>query len=249
MSPCEVFSGLSNRVRIDILGLLRQGEKNVTEIAQGLNLGQTHVSHNLRKLTSAKLVRMRREGQFRYYSLNIDTQRLLELASVMYSDGEAGIFRQDVLPFSFVVTDAQGVYVMAGGDVVRRLRIAEQDLVGKSLFDIYHDDPNVCAHMRKALSGEELSWKTWAHGRALDVRTVLLRDPQGTVTGTISFIFDVTPRDLTAKIFVYLRPCPCESGDDSWRCCFEKEAASIWTEFCPCGSSKVIRDCCMREAG
>lgn len=248
MSPCEIFSVLSNRVRIQILGMLGSGEKNVTELARGLGLGQTHVSHNLRKLIKSKLVCMRREGQFRYYSLNVDTQSLMSLASALHPGAAVGVFQQDRLPFSFAVTDAEGRYLMAGGDVLSRLGLQESDLVGKSLFDIYRDDANVCGHMRRALAGEHLSWKAWAHGRVFDVRTLPMRGEHG-MTGTVSFIFDVTPRDLAAKIFACLQPCVCKSGNESWNCCLRKEAEAIWMEYCPCGSSRVIRQCCMRDAG
>jgi len=103
--------------------------------------------------------------------------------------------------------------------------------------------------MRRALGGEELSWKAWAHGRVFDVRSAPLRDGHGEVTGSISFIFDVTPRDLTAKIFTYMQRCPCGSGKESWQCCHEAQAREIWGEYCPCGSSRVVRECCMRATG
>lgn len=248
MSPCEVFSSLSNQVRIQILGILSGGERNVTEIARGLKLSQTHVSHNLRKLTGAKLVRMRREGQFRYYALNADTQTLMRLASVMHPVAVSGIFCQDRLPFSFVVTDAEGTYLMLGGDILRRYEMTEAECVGKSVFDLHSHDENICQHMRRALAGHELTWKAWTRAGVFDVRTIPLKCEQGNVTGTVSFIFDAAPRDLSAKIFVYLRPCPCESGKESWQCCLRDESMAIWEEFCPCGSSRVIRECCMRAA-
>jgi len=66
----EPFSALANQVRLDLLVCLGDGEKNVSTLMKELGLGQTLVSHNLRKLVIVGFINDRKEGNFRYYSLN-----------------------------------------------------------------------------------------------------------------------------------------------------------------------------------
>ena len=53
----ELFKVLGDSTRIRILHLLRQKEKNVTEIAEELNMNQSAISHQLRILKNSKLVK------------------------------------------------------------------------------------------------------------------------------------------------------------------------------------------------
>lgn len=55
--------------RFNIVELLRQGPRSVSEIVQALNLGQPQVSRHLRILSEAGLVRSRTKAQQRIYSL------------------------------------------------------------------------------------------------------------------------------------------------------------------------------------
>lgn len=69
----ELFKVLGDSTRIRILYLLlKEKEKNVTEIAESLNMNHSAISHQLRFLKSAKLVKNRREGKQLYYSLSDD---------------------------------------------------------------------------------------------------------------------------------------------------------------------------------
>ena len=72
--PYKIFFGtLGNQTRLAIIHILRDGEKNVGELAKALKLNQTTISHNLRRLERCEFDKIRQDGQFRYYSLNGDT--------------------------------------------------------------------------------------------------------------------------------------------------------------------------------
>src|SRR3990170_112937 len=76
-----LFKALSNKHRLKILNILRNGPKNVGEIADSLDAEQTVVSHNLKCLTFCGLVTARRDGKTRVYALNHDTlEPILRLA-------------------------------------------------------------------------------------------------------------------------------------------------------------------------
>jgi DNA-binding transcriptional ArsR family regulator len=55
--------------RFNIVELLKQGPRSVSEIVQALNIGQPQVSRHLRILSEAGLVRARNKAQQRIYSL------------------------------------------------------------------------------------------------------------------------------------------------------------------------------------
>ena len=66
----ELFKVFGDSTRIRILYALFESELCVNDIAQLLNLGQSAVSHQLKILKDAKLVRFRREGKIIFYALD-----------------------------------------------------------------------------------------------------------------------------------------------------------------------------------
>ncbi len=73
----QFFSTLANPTRIAILELLREGEKNVTEISEALNQEQSMISHNLRPLERCKFIFSERKKKKRFYSLNKEVMEQL----------------------------------------------------------------------------------------------------------------------------------------------------------------------------
>ena len=66
-----VFKAMAHPTRLKILELLGQvDEICVCDIADLLNMTQSAISHQLRVLKSARLVKFRREGKVVYYSLD-----------------------------------------------------------------------------------------------------------------------------------------------------------------------------------
>lgn len=65
----ELFKMFGDSTRIKILFALIESELCVGDLAQILNLTQSSVSHQLRLLKDARLVRCRREGKIVFYSL------------------------------------------------------------------------------------------------------------------------------------------------------------------------------------
>ena len=66
----ELFKIFGDSTRIKILYVLFESEMCVCDIAQLLNMSQSAISHQLRALKQAKLVRYRREGKQVFYSLS-----------------------------------------------------------------------------------------------------------------------------------------------------------------------------------
>ena len=79
----EGFRLLADPTRIKILWALLQGETSVTCLAELVGATPTGVSQHLAKLRLAKLVQVRREGTFAYYSAADDHVARL-LAEALY---------------------------------------------------------------------------------------------------------------------------------------------------------------------
>lgn len=66
----ETFKILSDNTRIKILYALLNSDMCVCDISALLNMTQSAISHQLRVLKQARLVKYRREGKAVYYSLD-----------------------------------------------------------------------------------------------------------------------------------------------------------------------------------
>ncbi len=68
----ELFKVFGDSTRIKIICALFESEMCVCDIASLLNMTQSAISHQLRVLKTAKLVKNRKEGKVVYYSLDDD---------------------------------------------------------------------------------------------------------------------------------------------------------------------------------
>ena len=66
----ELFHALSDETRLEIIELLRKGERCVCELTDSLKAAQSRLSFHLRTLKDAGLVTDRRDGRWVHYSLN-----------------------------------------------------------------------------------------------------------------------------------------------------------------------------------
>ena len=66
----ELFKALGDPTRIKIIFILFKDEMCVCDIAESLNMTQSAISHQLRVLKQARLVKFRKEGKSVFYSLD-----------------------------------------------------------------------------------------------------------------------------------------------------------------------------------
>jgi ArsR family transcriptional regulator len=64
-----LFHALSDATRLSILEMLRDGERCVCDLQDGLEAAQSRLSFHLRVLKEAGLVADRREGRWSYYRI------------------------------------------------------------------------------------------------------------------------------------------------------------------------------------
>ena len=77
MEMADLFKMFSDSTRIKILYSLFDGEKNVGEICEKLDMNQSAISHQLKTLKAAKLVKVRREGKAMVYSLDDEHVKMI----------------------------------------------------------------------------------------------------------------------------------------------------------------------------
>jgi DNA-binding transcriptional ArsR family regulator len=68
----DLFSALSDPTRLRIISVLLDGEMNVGDLADQLEMSESAVSHQLRGLRHMRLVRSRKNGRQVYYALDDD---------------------------------------------------------------------------------------------------------------------------------------------------------------------------------
>lgn len=75
----ETFKIFGDNTRIRILWALFDKEMSVSEISQTVQMSQSAVSHQLRTLKHARLIKARRDGKNSFYSLDDDhVKRIIE---------------------------------------------------------------------------------------------------------------------------------------------------------------------------
>lgn len=86
-SLSEVFKVFGDATRIKILWTLFEEEKCVYDIAEAISMTQSAVSHQLRVLKQARLIKSRRDGKNTFYSLDDDhVKRIIEQVMIHISE-------------------------------------------------------------------------------------------------------------------------------------------------------------------
>jgi len=74
----ELFHALSDETRLEIVELLRKGERCVCELTGTLDAAQSRLSFHLRVLKDAGIVRDRKDGRWVHYELDPDAFEEIE---------------------------------------------------------------------------------------------------------------------------------------------------------------------------
>lgn len=81
----KLMEMLSQPVRLRLMCILLEGEQCVQSLADSAGLSQPAMSHHLKKLRDAQLVKTRRDGQTIYYALNsIEAEHVISVLHRLY---------------------------------------------------------------------------------------------------------------------------------------------------------------------
>jgi PAS domain S-box-containing protein len=90
--------------------------------------------------------------------------------------------------------DRFGVINLLKGKGLDAFGVKPGELVGQSIFDLYHDSPDLHANGHRALSGEEVSFVTKLNNQFFEIHLIPLLDDGGEVTGVTGVSYNITDR-------------------------------------------------------
>ena len=96
-------------------------------------------------------------------------------------------------PIVLFATDAHGVFTLSEGKGLAALGLKPGEAVGRSVFEMYRDQPSICANIRRALEGHAVADLVEAGGIAWETHYSPIRQ-SGKVEGVIGVGVDVTER-------------------------------------------------------
>ena len=88
-------------------------------------------------------------------------------------------------PFIVFALDAEGVFTASEGDGLAALDLKPGEVVGRSAFEVYRDEPAVLDNLDRVLLGESFSSVVEVGGTAFRCRYDPLRDVSGGVIGAV----------------------------------------------------------------
>ena len=104
---------------------------------------------------------------------------------------------QDIVkstPIVLWAVDRQGVFTLCEGRGLVALGLKPSQLLGRSVFDIYRDQRQICESVRRALVGEELSAVVELGGVRYEAHYAPVRGPAGDIVGASCVGVDITKR-------------------------------------------------------
>ncbi len=107
-------------------------------------------------------------------------------------------------PVVLWVIDANGVFVLSRGAGLKLLGLGPDEVVGKSVFDMYRDHPELIADIRRVLAGESFMSTRWVGTLAFEIRYSPLRDRSGNMIGASGVAADVTERKTSEDRLAFL---------------------------------------------
>jgi len=200
---CEVlFGAFANKLRCEILSELREGEKCVNDLVVKLKTKQSLVSHNLGILVKAGLISQRREGTFRYYSVNkgtvlpafdlLDSWTALggKQSSVKVREHDR-YGRAGKSPVHLFVLDKDGKVLISEGRDMELTGFKPGADVGQHFSAQLEDMPEVIAAVKEALGGQRVDRQVAGRGFVFALKILPRLDAKGRPDGCIGAALNI----------------------------------------------------------
>ncbi len=100
----------------------------------------------------------------------------------------------ETAPLVLWAFDPDGRFLVSRGKGLSALGLTKDQVVGQSVFDLYHNEPEIIEDSRRALSGETVHAFHHVAKRWFDVRYEPMRDETGALCGCVGAALDVTER-------------------------------------------------------
>jgi PAS domain S-box-containing protein len=97
-------------------------------------------------------------------------------------------------PIILFALDQAGRFTLSEGKGLEVLRVKPGDVVGQSVFEVYHDVPQILENVQRALAGEAFYTTVEISELAFESWYAPLYDQNGTINGVIGVATDITER-------------------------------------------------------
>ena len=124
------------------------------------------------------------------------------------------------VPVVLFAVDREGVFKLSEGKGLEGLGLESGEIVGRSIFEVFRDKPQILENTQRALSGEEFSAIVDLAGSTFETRYSQLRDAGGEVAGVIGVAADVTERERAMERL--------EESEERYRASIEQTIDSVY---------------------
>jgi len=125
-------------------------------------------------------------------------------------------------PIGLFAVNRSGVFSLLEGKAFDALGVAPATLIGRSVFEVYRDVPQILTNIRRCLDGEPFTDVVDVNGVTFETHYVPLLDEQGQVAGAHGVVIDISER---RRAETELR-----ASERRHRHIFEATGVSIWEE-------------------
>lgn len=129
--------------------------------------------------------------------LDITERRRAELAERALETRLASV--TDTVPLILWALDQNGNFTLSEGRTLARLGLEPGQVVGRSVFEIYRENPRVLETCRRALQGQEGEEIIEVAGRTFAVYVAPQFDGEGVQNGVVGVSYDITDQFLTQQ--------------------------------------------------
>ena len=98
------------------------------------------------------------------------------------------------VPVVLFALDREGVFTLSEGKGLEALGLESSEVVGRSVFEVYRDAPEIAQHVRRSLDGEEVSATVGVGEATFEMFYSPLVDEGGGVVGVSGVASDITER-------------------------------------------------------
>ena len=97
-------------------------------------------------------------------------------------------------PVVLFALDGSGMVTLSEGKGLETFGVKAGELVGQSIFDLYHDSPGLHSSARRALAGEAVTFITEADDQFFEIHLIPLLSKSGNVAGVNGVTYNITDR-------------------------------------------------------
>jgi PAS domain S-box-containing protein len=98
------------------------------------------------------------------------------------------------VPVVLFALDREGFFTFSDGRGLDAIGLRPGEAVGKSVFDLFAEYPDLLAQIRRALAGEAVAWSAEVRGMFYEARCSPIYGQDGRLDGLIGVSYDVTDR-------------------------------------------------------